>query len=239
MALAVPHVGGNATQGTITQTSDSWTSTAGSLIVVMASTFDAISAFTAGECTDSKSNTYTLIGQRNGGSLAMGTALWYTNNNTRGATHTVTIDLTPQTGGRFVNLGVVEITGQALTSPLDSTTFATAVDTTSPFTVTSAAAIVGNQIAVYGAVINGSSSAAWTQPTGYTNIINQGNGAADNLFDNAYKINETGTPSPGAAYTAGNTDAVEIFATFKEAVVAPSGLKPFNPIPFQAQGRNL
>lgn len=223
MALAVAHVGGNVSTGTGTITSSSWTSTAGSDIIVIGHIFATAGAAANGDITDSKSNTYTLLGSSIGTSVTSGIAMWHSNNTTRGASHTVTYNPTASagTGSESINVAVVEITGQDSSADFDATTLATFADNISPFSpfnVTASAAISGNQIAVYGTTLNAGSNFAFTQPTGYTNIINTGNGAAALVSLASYKIDETGTPTVGATRTDSDTgDCHTIIATFKEA----------------------
>lgn len=223
MALAVVHVGGQATTGTSTVTSDSWTSTAGSDIIVVGHTFADNGAATNGDITDAKSNTYTLLTSTMGGGSDIGIAVWHSNNTTRGASHTVTYNPTAGAGGESLNLAVIEITGQDQSSDYDSTTANThvyAVGTT-PANITASAAISGNQIAIYAETVNSGDNVAFTQPTGYTNILNQPNGVSDLVSDAAYKINETGTPTVGAARTIGSTTGNRVvFVTFKEATTS-------------------
>jgi len=219
MALAVAHVDGKVTGGAPT-TSGSWTSTAGSCLVAIGHLFANAGAAASGDMTDSKSNTWTLRGSIYGGAGQPGTAIYEQNNGTRGAAHTVTF--APTAGAPTIsNIAVVEITGQDLVSDFDATTFATAADTSAPFSpwnVTAAGAISGNQIGVYAVTVDATAgTGAWTNPTGYTNIINQ-NDAAVLVSYAGYKINETGTPTVGAVRS--DTSVVGgrmLLATFKEA----------------------
>lgn len=221
MAITVPHVGGNISTPGDTATSDSWTSTSGSLIVVIGHTFGTTGSAANGDVTDSKGNSYTLItSDLIAGSI--GIAAYYNNGGTRGASHTVTFN--GPGSGTFVNVAVIEISGTNLT--LDGTTFATASDTTSPFSVTAAAALSGTQIGIYGATLSTGSNSAWTQPTGYTNIINQGGGDLFLVSDAAYKINETGTPSPGGSGGWTVSAAREIFVSFMEGSAAVAASAP-------------
>jgi len=219
MALAVVHVGGTVT-GVSAVVSDSWTSTAASLIVCVGQTFGSTGSPANGDITDSKGNTYTLGTGFYGGAANVGIGIWYNNAGTRGAAHTCTYD--PASGVQ--NISVVEITGQDLTAAVyDSTTAAHLkdVDGLSPFNITAAAAISGNQIAVYALADASTNNFAWTQPSGYTNIINQPNGGVGLVSDAAYKINETGTPTVGATNAETSAQDVQVlFATFKEAGAA-------------------
>lgn len=213
MALAVVHTGG-VTGGS---TSDSWSSTATSLIVAIGHFFDNSSAPNDGDVTDSHSNAYTLVVNGAGGAGLPGVAIWYNNNGTRGAAHTVDVAVA---GVSDQNNSIIEITGQDLTSAVfDTTTDATGTDSASPYDVTAAAAISGNQIAIYGVTLDASDNVAWGQPSGYSNIRNVQNGTASLVSAASYKINETGTPTVGATRT-GSATAREAFATFKEVAAA-------------------
>ena len=231
MALAVAAIGGNDTTatGTVTTTA-SWTSTANSDIVVIGHIYGSLGAPADGDVTDSKSNSYTLLGSLIPTGNVPGIGIWHSNNTTRGASHTVTY--APTGGGgtntESVNLSVVEITGQHLTSDFDAATFATAVDTTSPFSpwnVTAAAAISGNQIAVYGVTIDtNTGNFAFSNPTTSTGILSQGD-SANLCFYAGYRINETGTPTVGATRSDSGVTASGgrmLLATFKESSGGPA-----------------
>lgn len=220
MALGVPHVGGkNTSSGAgVTATSDAWTSTSNSLIVVIGHHFNTAGSSADGDVTDSNSNTYHLVTSLLGGG-ASGIAVWYNNAGTRGASHTVSLN-GPGTA-ESNKLTVIEVTGQDLTTPLDSTTFATNNDGSSPFAVTAAASISGNQIAIYGSTndTNGGPDGAWTPPGGYTGALEWGSDSTGGLvFFGGYKINETGTPTVSGSWGGTTANARQVFVTFKEAV---------------------
>ena len=220
MALAVAQVGGNTSTATngISFTFGSSTTT-GSLIVLGGWNFNTSGSAAAGDFTDSKSNTYQLAGSSL--SVAEGVELGYNNAGTRGTSHQCTVN-SPGNGESICAAGV-EVTGQDTTnstSCFDATTLATANDTTSPFNVTAAAAISGNQIGIYLCSIGGASgNQAVGNPTGYTVAASQGNANTDLCGYMGYKINETGTPSPGCTWagTVGTESPRELFASFKEA----------------------
>lgn len=218
MTLAVAHVGGNNTSP-VGATSDSWTSVAGSLIVAVGHTFDAPASAAAGDMTDSKSNTYTLaISLYN--QFSVGIGVWYSNAATRGSSHTVTYN-PPGGGGEADNLAVIEITGQDTGAAYDTATDATVTYSTpwTPFNITAAAAITGNQIAIYGVTLDDSSGVqAWGEPSGYSTILNNPS-SAGLVCIGSYKLLETGTPTVGATRVSSATAAgIGVFATFKEAV---------------------
>jgi hypothetical protein len=221
MALAVVHVDGASDPAhTGNAVTPSWTSVANSLLVVVGATFNATGSPVNGDVTDNQGNTYTVGPGAYGGAGNEGLGLWYSNATTRGAGHTVTFH--PLSGAPSdTNISVVEITGQDLTSAVyDTTTKAAGTDGVSPYNITAAAAISGNQIAVYGAVVVAFANSAWTAPGGYSNIFNQPDAANFLGSDAAYKINETGTPTVGATRGEATTAGREVFATFKEAVSA-------------------
>ena len=195
--------------------------TTGSLIVVATGYFNTTAAQLASEVTDNKSNTYQLSVSAGGAGNTEGGGICYNNNGTRGASHQVTVN--PSGASHSIAINLIEVTGQdqtTSTSCFDATTVANANDITSPFTVTAAAAISGNQIAVYLAGIGGGSgSNAVTEPSGYTRVGSYNDAGLGFVFDCAYKINETGTPSPACTWagTVSPESPREFFATFKEA----------------------
>ena len=220
MALAVAQVGGNSSTATNGSSfTFGSTTTTGSLIVVGIWCYNTSGSAAAGDFTDSKSNTYQLAGSLL--SSLEGVEMGYNNAGTRGSSHQCTGNAPG--ANESICTGGVEITGQDTTnstSCFDSTTFNTANDTTSPFAVTAAAAISGNQIAVYLCSIGGASgNQAVGDPTGYTLIKSQGNANTDLCGYMGYKINVTGTPSPACTWagTVGSESPREAFASFKEA----------------------
>jgi hypothetical protein len=218
MALAVPQVGGfdtSLTGGAAVAATYGSSTTSGSLLVAIGHLYNTSGVLTNGDITDNKSNTWTLRGSSLGGASAVGIGIWDQVGGTRGATHTVTLNLA-NSSADIANLAIIEITGADASTPFDATTLAFATDASSPYSVTSAAAISGNQIALYGASLDTGANTAFTQPTGYSDIINQPDGAF-NVSIASYKINETGTPSPGATSSHAPSAAREVFATYKEA----------------------
>ena len=178
--------------------------------------------------TDSKGNTYTYTGTGGGGGASTaGAAVYYNNAGTRGASHTFTFNGPGTT--TIVNVSVIEITGQDLSTPFDSTTDATATDATTPFNVTAGGAINGNQIAIYACTPSVGAEDTFNHPGGYSNIFTQSSGTF--LVSIAsYKLNETGTPTVGATRSGpAPSNAVEVFATFKEAG-AGGGDDPTTPL---------
>lgn len=219
MALAVAQVGGNVGTGagSISATFGS-TTTSNSLIVALCHTYNTSGAAAAGDVTDSKTNTYQLALANFGGASAPGISGYYNSAGTRGASHQLTVNLVNSSSDSS-NIAMIEITGQdtsTSSSCFDATTAASGTDSSSPWSVTSAAAISGNEIAIYGVTIDTSSVTPFTQPTNYSDIINQGDGGQALVSCASYKNLETGTPSPGATSTHSGT-ARELFLTFKEA----------------------
>lgn len=218
MALAVPHVGGSIATGSGTITSDSWTSTAGSLIVAIIFSFGMTSPAAAGDITDSKSNSYALRVSSVGGISGVAIAVYDNVGGTRGATHTVTANPVNSSSGDFDNIGIIEITGADASTPYDATTGAVATDSVTPFAVTAAGAISGNQIAIYGISADLVSNSAWTGPSGYTLIIQNPDPTTDFPCWSGYKINETGTPTVSSTNASSLTGAGarEALVTYKE-----------------------
>lgn len=220
MALAVAQATGSTSSGLASVTvSFGSSTTSGSLIVGIGCYYNTGGVVgAAGDCTDSKSNTYSLAGYSFGAVNQAGIGGYYNNAGTRGSSHSVTVNLV-NAAGESDQLGIIEITGQDPSTPFDSTTFATANDITSSFDVTAAAAISGNQIAIYGVSVAGTSgSPSWTGPTGYTVAGSQNNADTSLVYWTGYKINETGTPTVGGSWsgTVGESPR-EIFMSFKEA----------------------
>lgn len=212
MALAVVRVGGNISTSANNITSDTWTSVSGSLIVAIGNTSGISGAFASADTTDTFGNTYTLLGISNNGSGGPGIGFWINDGGTRGSQ---TVTCNPAEG--FLNLGIIEITGHSAGAAYDSTTAAAATDGTNPLDVTAAAAISGNQIAIYAVCIDSASNSTFTNPSGYTDINEQGTGSTSVVHHNSYKINETGTPTVGCSFGGVIVSAREALVTFKEA----------------------
>lgn len=219
MAFTVQGVRGATGAGAAgTVTCPSFTSTAGSTIIVVSAHFsDRATGYANGDVTDSKGNSYTLI--TDPGSDVPSVTIHYNIGGTRGATHTVTNN--PLAGGAgTLNIAVIEITADGTIS-FDSTTKSQGADNTGPnLSVTAAAAIAGNQFAVMGAANDtGDNPASWTNPTGYSDIYEETNGAANLVSGAWYKNAETGTPTV-TAVTGGTMAAGWVaFATFLETSV--------------------
>ncbi len=224
MALAVAQVGGNVTtgSGSIAATFGS-TTTTGSLIVAVYHAYAANVAVAGGDITDSNSNTYSTTTSAMG--VAACISAYYNNAGTRGASHAVTGNLV-NASGESDNLAMIEITGQHASTPYDTTTAATSTDLTSPYDVTAAAAISGTQIAIYGTTIDSGNNNAFTNPTGYSNIINQPDGITALVSYAGYKLNETGTPTVGATSSHGTANARNLLVTFKAAVAGSASANP-------------
>jgi len=125
-------------QSTSTGYTSADSTTTGSLTTTASGSSFVIAAYWQGGSTpptisDSKSNTYTLIGSvrqaDNNGSFLSHIGLWYVENGTGGSSHTFTA---AKTGG-FTSVFGGEITGGRLSGLLDQHTGA-ALDTTSPVT---------------------------------------------------------------------------------------------------------
>jgi hypothetical protein len=199
-----------------TVTSPSWTSTTGSTIVVICIHFTTAGASANGDCTDSKSNGYTLATSLLGGANAVGVSAYYNIGGTRGTSHTVTVNRV-NSSQETTNLHVIEITSDGTIS-YDSASAATANDTTSPFTVTAAAAMQNNAIGIYGVVLSTGGTNAFTNPTDYVDIYEETDGANNTVSHASYKLNETGTPAVAASNTDTVDDAREIFISFYDDV---------------------
>jgi len=225
MALAVVDVRG-ATGTALDVSAAAYTSTSGSLIVVVVTNFDCT---VAGSVTDSFLNSYTQIsGVGAIGAGVVGIEVYFNNAGTRGAAHVITGHATAS----FPDIACIEITGQDLVSPVVTVTKGNATDASSPYNVTAGGAIVGNQIAVYAVTLDTGANTAFTPPGGYLNIYNEPDGA-NNVMEAAYKINETGTPTVGATSAHAPAAAREAFVTFEEG----AGALPSDDPPIGIAGR--
>ena len=220
MAMAVAQVGGNVSSssggGSISFTFGSSTTT-GSGIALIGHTFNTSGSAAGTDFTDSKSNTYQLGKALLGGASSIGIEGAYNNAGTRGASHQCTFNAPGNNESN--NIAGIEFTGQdasTSTSCFDATSSNTANDATSSWDVTAAAAVPSGCLAVYGVSIDTGTNNAFTQPSGYTNIINQPDGTAFLVSCASYKLNETGTPTVGATsgHTAGSGSAREILLVF-------------------------
>lgn len=220
MAIAVAQVGGNVTSSSggagISFTFGSATTT-GSAVALVGHCYNTSGAEAAGDFTDNKSNTQQLAGSLLGGAASIGIAGAYNNAGTRGSSHQYSYNAPGNNDS--ANLAGIEFTGQdasTSTSCFDSASFATANDATSAWSVTAAAAVPSGALAVYGVSIDTGTNDAFTQPTGYTNIINQPDGTSFLVSCASYKLSESGTPTVGATsgHTAGSGSARELFMAF-------------------------
>ena len=229
MSLAVPHIGGNVSSPSGAVASDIWASVGGSLIVAVAQSFADSGSPVGSDISDNKGNTYTVGGGLFSGNNQPGVGIYYNSSGTRGAGHQVTSN--PPGFPAFNNIAVIEITGAAA-APFDATTLNATRRTSggSPWAITAAGPIVGNQIAIYAITIDANVNAAFTDPAGYTNIINQPNGTTSLVSYAAYKINATGTPTVAAtsAHSLGSINLV--LTTFREAATADPTLGMIQPI---------
>jgi hypothetical protein len=218
--MTVAHVGGDtAFHGAgNTCTSDSWTSTSGSLIVVIAFYYNTAGAAADGDVTDSKTNSYTLWpgATAGGGTDQTRVDVYYNNGGTRGTTHTVSVNRTGDSGS-LANCAVIELTGQHATTPINTDTDAGSTDATSPFDVTAAAAISGTVVALYGNVVDTGNTDSYGAPSGYSPIIVESDGSSTLCSAGYYKENETGTPTVGATKGGTIANAASVFVTVNMA----------------------
>jgi hypothetical protein len=240
MALAVNQTfGNNSTSGVGADINSSTVTTvSGSLLVVILHSYNTAGVGANGDITDSKSNTYTHHGGFYNGVNGAGIAIYSNDAGTRGSGHFISGNRVND-GASQCNIACIEITGHNTGAAFDATTFAAIADASgnTPWLVTAAAAISGNQIAVGGVTIDTGGTNAWTDPTGYTNINHQDNGSGALVTCASYKLNETGTPVVSWANndtTSTGLSAV-LIATFKEAGGGPPAPTP---ITFQQAGGN-
>lgn len=211
--INVGSTGGNASD----VISPSFTSVVGDLLIAAVATFDVDIAFTDTMVNDNKGNTWHLAeGQPKGDGLP-GSGIWYTVVTTGGAATTVTFQSGAGHGTYhdIAILGFHSTTGWA--TPFDTTTHANASDISDPMQVTAAAAISGSQVAVAVCCTNTGGTNAYAPPTDYLLGYFQNDGSSYNAFASAYRIGETGTPSPGFTKAGSSqTQASQTFVTFKE-----------------------
>lgn len=222
MALAVAQTKSTTASGNVSVTSPSFTSTSGSLLVVVLCAYNPASVAVAdGDITDSKSNSYTRIPNASifPGTNVSGIAAYFNNAGTRGTSHTVTGNPVNSGGGSY-QICVIEFSGFDTSTPIATATAATANDTTSAFDVTAAAAVPSGGAGIYGCSVAGDSgSSAWGDPSGYTVAGHADDASADLVYYVGYKLNETGTPTVGGTWggTVGATSPRECFFAVQAA----------------------
>lgn len=219
MTITALHTDGATGGGAAgTATSGSWTSTTGSTIIVVGHMFSGGSspgALANGDCTDSKSNTYTLAPNSGiyTGTDSPGIAVYYNIGGTRGASHTVTINPVNESGDT-INIAVLEIDGSNVVFHSGSAQHAS--DGTSPLAVTAAAALPSNAIAIVGATVDTGGTNAFGDPAGYTPIRAEADGANSLVSYAAYKIGESGTPTVSITNADTISAARETFVVFSD-----------------------
>lgn len=221
MALAVAQVLGSTGGGAVDPvTSPTFTSTAGSLLVMLPCWYGGTGSMITGTpATDSLGNTWTFgnVTPTSAALSTTGVGMWYQLGGSRGS-QTVSFNVAGSADN--INLHVIEITGQSGT-PYDAVTAKNAVIAdTSPWNAPAQAAISGNQIAIHMVVLDTGTNTSFTNASGYTTIYTEGNGAASLVSHAAYKLLETGTPNvgPTSSHSTGTTgNSRGIFASFKEA----------------------
>jgi len=200
-------------------TSNAFTSIAGSLLVVVVTGFNISTAVNNNLVTDSKGGTWVKVPDASNSIHSPGgecIGVWYLKDGSRGASHTITFTATVSSSN--LNLHIVEITGFDTTAPLDTTTDALGTDGSgNPIIITAAGAIVGNQIAIAGTASSDGGDGTWTNPTGYTDIYEQGTSSQRTCAGAWYKIGETGTPSLSASFSNNSGGNQWVFVSFKVA----------------------
>lgn len=207
MAIAI--VSNVGTGGTITGvTSGSFDSTGATLIIVTVAYYNG-AAMTTSNLSDNKGNSWTQLtnlGQSNGDAR-----IFYSIPSSTGSGHTVTVSMP----GSYPSVGVIAVSGSAITSPFDKESVAQG---TSAGSVTPSE---DNEILIAGVVTLGGSLSIGSSFT----IINNVSYLSGNHMGlgNAYKIQTTaGAENP---VWSGGSQPQSVIATFK-ASAAASGLPP-------------
>jgi hypothetical protein len=197
--------------GTLTTSAFAGSTTTGNLIVVGVS-FDSGTLNTVTAVSDSKSNTYTKILDLDG---TQDVTLWYAQNITGGASHTVTVTFNSGAGAA---LGFVaqEFTGIASSSSLDKSVIAQGTSTT-PASGNTAATTQADELVV-GVLGFSSTSTSITLGSGYSNL---GSVTGTNLSAalESKVVAATGAQSAGATLGASRAWCMGV-ATFKAASTA-------------------
>lgn len=222
MALAVAQTQHTTFDGD-NVTSSGITTTSGSLIVVTCYGYGASSTPIASNCTDSKGNTYSLadaIG--NGGAEVV--AIFYAENITGGASHTVSVNLP---GGAFAtNIDVLEVTGAATATSLDKHVTGTGTGT-NPVTSATGTLSQADEIII----------CVFAQDTGTNNAISpaatwssggsEPDGTAHMVGATAYKIVSATTTTSHTWSDASSGSYRTVIASFKAPAAAATKAPPF------------
>lgn len=153
MAIDAVLIGARGTSATNTVTTTGGSSTGGSgSIGYLVVSFDP--GVTISTVSDSKSNTYSLIGSVLTGGAKL--ARYKCENWTGGASHTATVTFS---GSAFPTLHLCEITGAATSSPEDTAAAATSVSSmASPWTITSGTLAQAASVCMAGIGLNSAGS---------------------------------------------------------------------------------
>lgn len=205
-------------------TSSGTTSATGSTFVVFASTTDTAFAGTA--ITDSKSNTYVLIGAvSTDATFGTTTGLWYAQNGTGGASHTATV----HNNATGINSAfLIEITGGATSQILDVHN-ENNVSSASPFVSGSVSNTEATQVILAFELDNRSAVTAPTWAT-YTSLADLSNTAG--ITASCAKLNVVATGTQQSSFTdAAVTRAISWIACFNQTTPTPLTGVLFHPIP--------
>jgi len=217
MAIAAALIGTRGTTTTATVTTTAGTSTGGSgTIFQIFVSFDP--GVTISSVTDSKSNTYSLVGTvvTGRGKLARYRCV----GGTGGASHTATVNFS---GNAFAVAHLVEVTGAATSTPGDIST--SAVDTTSPYTISSGTLAQAAEVVIAAIESNTGVNGAYSESTGFTILSQESD--FNNFWTSAVAslvvASTTGvTPSFTRSGDDDAFDAALVLDTFKEASGGPT-----------------
>jgi hypothetical protein len=216
MALTATAFGGaTANSNAADLNPGSLTSATGDRVVVVYTWFDTGTAASqaAGRVTSTPAKTFTKDAEFLSGSMGFAVYSWVSDGTTL-----TQINVAPTAGSSVGNVagGTVKVHSDAGTVTYDSTTKGTGTDSTSPLAWSAGGAVSGTQIGFIGVVIDNGAAGAFTTSSGYTMLQEHGDGTTSLTNHEAYKVNETGTPSLSVAYSAAITAAAELFVSFKE-----------------------
>ncbi len=196
MTIAVNVVAKGVANGNqpVTCTSNAVTTTGGSgSVFLVFCMWDDASGANFGTISDSKTNTYTIVGSEVTGN-SIHSRVYKCEGGTGGSSHTFTYTNSGGTGSKYLGIAVVELTGCATSSAVDKN--AQIQDTSSPF------------------------SSGATATTTAANEMLVGFGGGDSGSNpSTHAVNSASNPTSGwtiqtsAEATAGDTDAVFVTAT--------------------------
>ncbi len=205
----------SSTTGSTTSTTPTFTSTSGNTIFAVAGVSGNSTTGVFDSVTDNKGNTYTkAVGLIITTASGNGTEIWYSQNITGGAGHTVTCTRTTPGDGGVVRVHIQEWSNIAV-SPLDQTASQTNASGT-PTSGNTATTTQANEVLIGSDGSNASDTGAGSGYSNYLNSLPAGHGVSME----SQAVSSTGayaaTFTSGAAVT-----YAACIATFKVSTVVP------------------